>query len=81
MGRFYFHLRDGEDLILDDEGTELPNVEAAKKEAVHSAREFLCEAIKTGKSNIPDAFVIADEAGQTLEELPFRALLPERLKK
>jgi hypothetical protein len=48
--------------------------------ALLSARELLADAIKRGKSRIPEAFVIADEAGQTLHVLPFVEVLPEPLR-
>jgi hypothetical protein len=44
-----------------------------------AAREVLAEAIKTGKPEIPDAFVIADEAGQELAIVPLATVLPNRL--
>jgi hypothetical protein len=81
MGRFYFHVKDGDELIADDEGTDLPSIEAAKLEADHAIREILCEALKTRAARVPEAFVIADEAGRTLHVLPFAAVLPEPLKK
>jgi hypothetical protein len=81
MGRFYFHIMKGDELIPDDEGTELPDVAAATREALKSARELLAEAIKVGKPKVPDALVIADEAGRTVEVLPLAAVLPEPFKK
>ncbi|WP_409566136.1 DUF6894 family protein [Methylobacterium sp. J-059] len=30
MPRFYLHLRDGDDLIEDPDGSDLPNVKSAK---------------------------------------------------
>jgi len=80
MGRFYFHLRDGAELIRDPEGADLRDAAEAKRMALLSARELLAEAIKSGKSRIPEAFVIADEAGRTLHVLPFVEVLPEPLK-
>ena len=81
MGRFYFHLKDGDELIHDDEGIELPNVEAATREALLSARELLANAIKDGNPKVPEAFVIADEAGRILRVLPMVEVLPEPLKR
>jgi hypothetical protein len=81
MGRFYFHLRQGDQLIRDDEGLDLPDLAAAQHEAVAAARELLAEAVKRGTPSVPDAFVIADEAGRTLGTLPLAAVLPEPLKK
>ena len=81
MGRFYFHLRDGDELLPDDEGADLPDFSAARREAVLAAREFLAEAIKSGRQKVPDAFVIADESGRTLDTILLVTLLPEPLKK
>jgi Domain of unknown function (DUF6894) len=81
MGRFYFHLRDGDKLRPDDEGVDLPDFSAAKREAVLAARELLAEAIRSGRQKVPDAFVIADESGRTLDTVLLAALLPESLKK
>ena len=34
MARYYFHIRDGNNLIRDEEGIELPSLEAARAEAI-----------------------------------------------
>jgi hypothetical protein len=81
MRRFYFHLRAGDELTADDEGTNLPDLSAAKREAVLGARELLAEAIKSGKQTVPEAFVIADDEGRTLDIVLLAALLPAPLKK
>jgi hypothetical protein len=80
MGRFYFHLRAGDELIRDDEGVDLPDFSAARREATLAARELLAEAIKSGRPKVPDAFVIVDEVGRTLDAVPLAAVLPEPLK-
>lgn len=80
MARFYFHLRDGDELVKDPEGSDLPDVDAAKREALLAARDILSDAIKAGKSKVPEAFVIADEAGRAVETIPLAAILPESLK-
>jgi Domain of unknown function (DUF6894) len=40
MPRYYFHIRDGDTLILDDDGCELADVEATRAEALDSARDL-----------------------------------------
>ncbi|MFT4117490.1 DUF6894 family protein [Bradyrhizobium sp.] len=40
MTRYYFDLRDGDELALDQEGLELPAIEAAEREAVRSLAEL-----------------------------------------
>jgi hypothetical protein len=79
MGRFYFQWKNGEELTPDEEGSELPDVEAARREAVHSVRELLAHAIKVGEAKVPEALVITDETGRALHVLPLTAVLPESL--
>jgi hypothetical protein len=38
MGRFYFHLRAGDHVIPDEQGQDLPDVSAARREAIQPAR-------------------------------------------
>jgi hypothetical protein len=76
MGRFYFHLRQGDELIPDEEGQDLPDVSEALHEALMAARELLAEAIKAGKDRVPDEVVIADESGH-VETIPLALVLPK----
>ena len=81
MGRFYFHLRAGDELTFDDEGLDLPDLSAAKREAMLTARELLVEAIKSGKQTVPEAFVIADDEGRALDTISLAAVLPAPFNK
>jgi hypothetical protein len=81
MARFYFHIREGGKVIADEEGIELPSVEAVRKEALRCARDLLADAIKFGKPTVPEALVIADEAGQPVEIVQLAAVLPEPLRR
>ena len=81
MGRFYFHLRAGDELTSDDEGMDLPDLSAAKREAMRTARELLVEAIKSGKQTVPEAFVIADDEGRALDTISLAAVLPAPFNK
>jgi hypothetical protein len=81
MGHFYFHLRSGVQLIPDDQGQDLPDVSAARREAILSARDILAAAVRANQAEVPDAIVIADEAGRALDAVPLAEVLPEALKK
>ncbi len=81
LGHFYFHLREGGELLTDDEGQDLPDLSAARREAEQAARELLAEAIKAGKERVPEGFVIADETGRALDIVLLAAVLPKALKK
>jgi plasmid stability protein len=78
--RFYFHLRAGDEMLTDDEGQDLPDLSAARCEAEQAARELLAEAIRAGKQEVPEAFVIADEDGREIDIVPLAAALPKRLR-
>ena len=43
MPRFYFNVRDGDTLIADQEGVEMPGKTAAAEEARQAARDLLAE--------------------------------------
>ena len=45
MPRYYFNLRDGDELIPDDEGIELPAIENARKEAIRGLADCARDAI------------------------------------
>jgi len=81
MQRFYFHVRAGVELTADDEGAEFPNLSAALGEARLAARELLAEAIKSGRLEVPESFVIADKWGRELGTVPLATVLPNPLNR
>src|SRR5258707_14875379 len=81
MGRFYFHLQADDQIVPDDEGVDLPDLSAAEHEAILAARELLAEAIKSGRPEVPEAFVIADEEGRALAIVPFTAVFSKPPRK
>ena len=72
MPRFYFHIRDGDQLIEDPDGSELPDLEAARAEALEGARTILAEKVRTGALVDGQRFEIVDESGTVRTTLPFR---------
>jgi hypothetical protein len=81
MGRFYFHVKEGNELVPDEDGIELPDIATATREALLAARELLAEAIRLGKPTAPESIIVADRSGRTLHVLPLIAILPEPMKK
>ena len=45
MARYYFNLREGDELIADDEGLELPAIESARNEAIRGLADLTRDAI------------------------------------
>jgi hypothetical protein len=47
MTRYFFDIRDGDEFIVDQEGMELPHVEAAQIEAAHSLAGMVRDKINS----------------------------------
>lgn len=67
MPHYYFHVREGSDLSRDREGQDLPNVEAARREAINTSREILGEKLLHGGSLNHRTIEIADETGHVVD--------------
>ena len=49
MARYYFHLRDGQDVLLDPEGGELDGLDKARDQALRPARSILAAEVLEGR--------------------------------
>jgi len=50
MGRFYFHVVEGAELLTDVEGAHLRDALEARQMAIRSAREILADAIRAART-------------------------------
>src|SRR3954468_20419394 len=75
MPRYFFHVRQGTVLSRDEEGQELPDAEAARREAVNSTREILGEKLLHGGSLDHRTIEIADETGRVGDVVGTRDVL------
>jgi hypothetical protein len=72
MPRFFFHLYD--DVIAqDEEGLDLPDVAAAREQALFSARALVAEQALLGSIKLRHRIEVEDENGRPVLVLPFRA--------
>jgi hypothetical protein len=70
--RFYFHLLNDVD-APDEEGKELPSLEAACEHARRCARVTIAESVKDqGRFNLDHRIDIENERGEVLETVRFR---------
>jgi hypothetical protein len=67
MPHYYFHVREGSEISRDSEGQDLPNLEAARREAVNVSREILGEKLLHGGSINHRSVEIADETGHVVD--------------
>lgn len=80
MTRYFLHLVDGDDVICDPEGSELPSIAAAREQALLSAREILAEAIKIGAQKVPRFVVAVSEGGNEVAVIDMRTVFPSGMK-
>jgi hypothetical protein len=77
MPRYYFHVRSGSDLTRDQEGSDLPDIQAARKQAVEMACRAWSERPPATADN-DETFEITDEAGKVVLKVPFSEAFAER---
>lgn len=74
MPRFYFHYRTDDEMIRDNDGSELPDLEAAEHNAAALAKAIVERAASTGgDTRLPRSIEITDAAGEELLYLVFWA--------
>ncbi len=78
MPRYHFHIRKGEVLVEDPEGTEVSETEALEDEAIEAARDLLADGDLQGLDRREWVYGITDESGATVLTLPFsKAVEPD----
>jgi hypothetical protein len=70
MPMYYFHLYNDE-VIMDDQGQELPDGEAAHVVAQANAREMACAEVMAGSLNLTHRIDVADESGDVFSTVRF----------
>jgi hypothetical protein len=75
MPQFYLHIRDGEQLMKDEEGIELPSIGSAKSEAEDASREILASKVRAGEIIDGQQFEIHDAWGNRMLTMLFRSVL------
>ena len=70
MPLYYFHVRTDGGLVEDEEGLDLPHMQAVMSEALTSAAEFMAEAEWPGALTLE----VEDASGDTVLTLPIQAV-------
>ncbi|MFK0335371.1 DUF6894 family protein [Rhizobium sp. NPDC090275] len=74
--RYFLNIRDGEELLVDPDGSELETVELAIEEAKASARDLMAEKLRAGEPVNGQSFEISDAHGTVVATVKFRDVLP-----
>jgi hypothetical protein len=70
--RYYFHLREEDGYVIDDEGLELADENAAKIAATEGARSVIAAEAMAGRLPLRTIIEVDDERGQRVLDLPFK---------
>ena len=79
MPRFFLHIDDGTQQIEDQEGSELPDLDAAREEAIGAARQLWSAAILDGRDIGAGSFLIANDQEEIITSIKMDDALPEGL--
>jgi hypothetical protein len=79
MPRYFFHVRADSELVEDFDGSDFPDISAAREEARLSVIDLVCDSLKSGLGlRLDRSVVIADDGGKMLDEILFAdAVLPQ----
>lgn len=75
MPKYYFHIRKGKELEVDDMGTDFASLELAVSDAKLAAREMISELVIAGEILDGQQFEITDNRGEVVATVPFRSAL------
>lgn len=71
MKTYFFHLKDGPDVLVDPEGRQLPDLDAAVAIALFEARTVMAADVLTGVLRLSQCIAVEDEIGAIVHDLKF----------
>jgi hypothetical protein len=71
MPRFFFHICNGHGFVEDEEGVELPDAPAVRRNAVEAARDVMAGDLREGRLDLTSFIEVEDEAHRLLFTLTF----------
>ena len=80
MTRYFLHLRDSTDEVLDPDGSEFEDMEAVRNAVMVNARDLIAGDVRNGLVDFRYRIDAENEAGQVVYSLPFKhavSIVPE----
>jgi hypothetical protein len=71
VARYFLHVRDGSDHLIDPEGTEHESLEALTAAVLVAARSLIAADAHDGVVNLNCRIEAEDERGEVVHRLPF----------
>jgi hypothetical protein len=68
---YYFHLRDGTDVLLDPDGRLLPSLAAVAGAALFEARAIISADAKAGKISLAQSIDVENQSGEVVHTIAF----------
>jgi hypothetical protein len=75
MARYFMHLRDSIDELLDPDGHEFADMDSLKKAVLFSARDLMAGDVREGIIDFRYRIDAEDENGRIVYSLPFKHAL------
>ena len=75
MARYFMHLRDGTEEVLDPEGLDFPTLDALRKAVLVSARDLMTGDVRGGVLDFRFRIDAEDDSGTIVYTLPFKHAL------
>jgi hypothetical protein len=75
LARYFLHLRDGVDEIIDPEGKEFETMEALREYVLIAARDLMTGDIRNGLLDFRFRIDAENESGQVVYSMPFAGAL------
>ena len=72
MARYFLHLRDGSDSMIDEEGQEFADPDALRLSVLEAARDVISGDAKRGLLDLRFRIEAEDENGAVVYTLPFK---------
>jgi hypothetical protein len=72
MARYFMHLRDGTEELLDPDGVEFESLTALRDAVLFTARDLLKGDIQDGVLDLRFRIDVHDESGAIVHTLPFK---------
>ena len=72
MPRYFMHLRNSTDELLDPEGVDLVDLEAVRKNVMAAARDIMAGDLRNGVVDLRYRIDAEDEVGEVVYTLAFR---------
>lgn len=83
MARYFMHLVDGSNELIDPEGKEFSDLAALRKAVLHTARDLICGDVESGVIDFRFRIDAANDTGQIVYTLPFKhavTIIPDSIE-